>query len=486
MGARTARIETVERQRAATEFGRADYRVRLNKIICAISLGVCFWFSVPYYLPLKVDPDPIKAAANEAQAYEGNFTRQVAMPIVALFAVYMLWRLPKRGRFGGKLMIAGLLYVSWAIVSFTWSEDPSISMKRLVVFGIDAFFAYTVARVFSVLEMALWGFAATGTVGLISLYVDALQEKIFAPFDADYRFTGVMTANYQAMNLLVCVVCALTLLQRRPKWAVWLVPSMGVALTLMYLTRARLSTIICLLLMAIMLTRTLRQQMQPQTRALVMMAGLTVVVPALVYSVGRSGGGVAESAFMMGRTDTQNTSNLSNRAPLWAELMESVETRPWLGFGYEAFWAPERVEKVSADQGWMVPHAHNTYLDQTLSLGVIGAALYIAMLVGGMIVAWRRYFRHKTATDMLPAILLTWVVLTGVAESVPLDPYLPTMLAYACLVKMCMVEGSEAESDVWVGPEEIVGGLTPRVVEGAPATAQITRKRAEGYSRNVV
>ncbi|MES2393044.1 MAG: O-antigen ligase [Acidobacteriota bacterium] len=469
MGTRSSMVEReAELRKAETELGRADRRVRMIKIVCAIMLGVCFWYSVPYYLPLKVDPNPQIAAANEAQAYEGNFSRQVAMPIIFAIAAFLLWRLPKRGKIGGKLLIVTLLYVGWAMASFSWADEPAITAKRLVVFGIDAFFAYTIARVFSMMEMALWGFACTGIVGLISLYVDWLQEKIFAPFDPDYRFNGVMTANYQAMNLLVCVVCGLIVLHKKPRWAKWVFPALALALALMYLTRARTGTIVCLILMGIIVTRWMRRDVKPQTRAMVLIGALAVAVPAVIFVLGRDGGDAVQAVFMMGRKDTQNTSNLSNRAPLWAELMESVEDRPWTGFGYSGFWAPARVEKISADQGWMVPHAHNTYLDETLSLGLIGAALYIGMLFGAMVVAWKRYRRSNTEADLLPALLLTWIVLMSLTESIPLDPYLPSMLAYACIVKMCLAEGSEKESDVWLGPEEIVSGLNPKSLEGEP------------------
>lgn len=475
-----AGIAQAEEQRAAIELGRADHRIRLVKIACAILLGICFWYSVPYYLPLKVDPDPLKAAANEAQAYEGNFSRQVAMPIVFGIAAYMLYRLPRRGRIGGKLLLVSLAYVGWALVSFSWSEDPAITGKRLVVFLIDAFFAYTIARVYSTREIALWGYVATGTVALISLYVDTLQEHLFAPGNPDYRFMGVMTANAQAMNLLVCIFCGLTLCMRRPQWRRWIVPSLALAFGLLFLTRARVGTFLCLCLSAFMISRMTRRQMQPATRAMLVLATLMVAVPAGVYLVGRSPSGALTDVFMMGRKDTQNTSSLSNRAPLWSELMESVEDKPWLGFGYEAFWEPQRVEKVSADQGWMVPNAHNTFLDQALSLGVVGAVLYLGMMLGALVIAWKRYRRSGSESDLLPAALLTWLVLTSMAESAPLDPVLPTMLVYVCVVKMCLREGSEAESDLGLAPGEIISGLPPRDRERLSDGLEISALTATG------
>ena len=42
--------------------------------------------------------------------------------------------------------------------------------------------------------------------------------------------------------------------------------------------------------------------------------------------------------------------------------------------------------------------------------------------------------------------MITWLALTGLAESTPLDPYLPTMLAYACVVKMIFVAPEPAEA----------------------------------------
>ncbi|HEY4354137.1 MAG TPA: O-antigen ligase family protein [Acidobacteriaceae bacterium] len=455
------RLAVAERNRASNEFESQSFRVRLIKIVSAVLLGVCFWFSVPYYLPLKMDPDPKKAAANEAEAYEGNFSRQLAMPVIALAAAYLLWRLPKRGRFGSRLMPIAIMYVGWALLSASWSTDPSITIKRLVVFSINCFFAYTVARIFTVVEMSLFGFAQTGIVGLMSLYVDLFHEHNFAPFDPDYRFNGVMTANYQAMNLVVCMVCALTLLQRRPHWIKWIAPTIALGLGLVYLTRSRLGAVLGLIMLTIIGLRIAKKQLQPHARAMLVVASLTIVVPGLIYAVGRNGEQAAQSAFMMGRTDTENTSNLSNRAPLWAELMDSVRDRPIIGYGYEAFWTPARVERISADQGWMVPHAHDTYLDQTLSLGVVGMLLYVGMLLGGAITAWRRHRRNPSETSLYPAILLTWLALTGVAESVPLDPYLPTLLAYTCIVKMCMIEGSEGEADNLYG-DELIHGL-PRV-----------------------
>ena len=460
-----ARASAADERREASARERASAGVRRVKIACALALSVCFWFSVPYRPLVQGSEDLRQAAAQAAETNDGALSRQIALPLIAAIGAYMLWRLPRRGRLSGRLGQGVLLFCGWAALSVAWSESPSISAKRLVVFALDAFFAYALARTLSVMEMALWGFATSGAVALIALYVDAVQQGIFAPLDPEYRFAGVMQPNYQAMNLLVCILCGLTLLQYLPESARGvrrlIGVGLGVAAALMFLTRSRLSAAICLLLAAVTVVRWMRSRMAPQARALAVVAGLTIAVPVLIYAGGRNAGGAAQSVFMMGRPDVESTSSLSNRAPLWSELLESAEKRPLLGFGYGAFWTPERLQGISEDQGWIVPHAHNTYLDQVLSLGVVGALLYMAVLWSGCAVAWRRYLRRPEPAGLLAALLLTWIVLEGVAESVPLDPYLPTMLAYACLVKMCLAEGSEAESDAWLGDGQVIAEVAP-------------------------
>ncbi len=471
-------------QRAFVASERSSYTLRLCKILCAVALGVCFWFSVPYYLPLQLDPDPMKAAANEAAAYQGNTSRQLAMPAILMVSAYMLWRLPKRGRFtrASKLSYCALGYVGWAVASCAWSLDPAITRKRIVVFLINIFFIFVLARVASMLELALLGFVSTGAVGLISLVIDIAVQHSFAPFDADYRFMGVMTANFQAMNLLVCLLCGLTLAQSRPRWLLWMTPLLGLFSGLLFLTRARVGTFICLAMMIFISLRMAKRHLEPTRRALAISLALMFIFPGAVFALGKSGGGALTDVFMMGRKDTQNTASLSNRAPLWAELMDSVQQHPVLGAGFEAFWSPDRVEKISFDQGWMVPHAHNTYLDQTLSLGVVGALLYASTLIGGCVVAWKRYRRRPSERTLLPPLLLTWLGLLSLTESTPISPYLPTLIVYTCIAKLAMEEGSD-DSDA---PEITRGEVLPVISRSKRGrAAPIVGQRAGGSLPNM-
>jgi exopolysaccharide production protein ExoQ len=453
------RSARADQRRTLRWYEQACYRVRVLKIVLAFLLFVLFWAATPYYLPLVIDPDPAKAAANEAAAYAGNLSRQIAMPILTLVALFLLWRFRLRGRVKGHLIYVVWAYIVWTVASFAWSESPDTTDKRLIVFCMNLLLCYAFARVLSMLEIASLGMMICSLTAVASFIADAVVQGQFAPMDPSYRFQGVMTANYQAENLVVLILCALTLVQKRPRWLKPMAAWIGIVLVLLYLTRSRLSSIICIVLAAGMGIRIARTRLKVASRGVVYVAIAAIVVPSVVYLTFAQGESAAQGAFMMGRTDTENTSNLSNRAPLWAELWDTgVAYRPWLGYGYAGFWTPARVEKISYDQGWMVPHAHNTYLDQVLSIGIPGALLYIAALWGAALVAWRRNYRERTAESLLPAALLTWVALTGMAESVPVDPYLPTLLAYTCVMKMCLLPGSETQSEKAFDTEPILLG----------------------------
>jgi exopolysaccharide production protein ExoQ len=418
---------------------KAAAQMRRSKIFFGVLLAVLLWFSVPYSLPRHLpNAATAIATADNAEQFEGSLSRQLAVPAMGLIACYLLWRLPHRARLQGRLRWAVLAYVVLIAASALWSDDPALTVKRLTVFGTDCLFAYTLAVTTTAMELAVWAMCATFVTGIISLGADIFALKLFAPFDPDYRLTGVMTANYQAMNLLVCCLCTAVLMLRRPRWLPWLSVVLGVAFALLVLTRSRMATIIGLVLLIVVMLRVLRERVVPERRALVQLAALAAGLPLLVFIGGQDLRGAAQGAFMMGRSDTQNTASLSNRLPLWTELMLSVQQRPWLGFGYGAFWNQARAGQISSDQGWPVPNAHDTYLDQVIILGWPGGLLYTATVLCAVSIAWRRYRQAYTPADLLNALLLTWMALLSTAESTPLEPHLPTLMAYVALLRMCL------------------------------------------------
>lgn len=81
---------------------------------------------------------------------------------------------------------------------------------------------------------------------------------------------------------------------------------------------------------------------------------------------------------------------LNGRTQIWSYFIERGLTRPWLGFGYSAFWAvPEERYGVVVNTWYGsaatartslyagAGHAHSGWMDLFLSLGIIGLLLFI-------------------------------------------------------------------------------------------------------------
>ncbi|MDO9587599.1 MAG: O-antigen ligase [Brevundimonas sp.] len=77
--------------------------------------------------------------------------------------------------------------------------------------------------------------------------------------------------------------------------------------------------------------------------------------------------------------------SLTGRTDIWDSLMRKVADRPWTGYGYGAFWG--RIgESVPADwvrkeTGWLVPSAHNGWIDLLVQLGWPGTILVGTLMV---------------------------------------------------------------------------------------------------------
>ena len=280
--------QTAARHREASRFAVASSSLRRSKFWLALLFGVLFWFSVPYSLPRHLpSANAATQATDNAEQFDGAASRQIAVPILGLCACFMLWRYTVRGVLGGRLLLWVCLYVAWACTSTAWSEDPSLTAKRLVVFALDCLFTYALARTLTTLEMALGAMIATFTTGLLSVASDIFLVGTFSPGNADYRLQGVMAPNHQAMNLVACALCCVALMLRRPRWVPRLSVVLVLTLAMLWITRARIGTILCIVLLAIAFNKLLRDRVRPHLRATVLLLLLLAAGPLLVFVGGQ-------------------------------------------------------------------------------------------------------------------------------------------------------------------------------------------------------
>ena len=83
--------------------------------------------------------------------------------------------------------------------------------------------------------------------------------------------------------------------------------------------------------------------------------------------------------------------SLTGRTDIWASLMRRVAERPWTGYGYGAFWGrigeSPPADWVRKETGWIVPSAHNGWIDLLVQLGWPGAILVGAQLALAFVIS---------------------------------------------------------------------------------------------------
>lgn len=111
---------------------------------------------------------------------------------------------------------------------------------------------------------------------------------------------------------------------------------------------------------------------------------------------------------------------LTGRTKIWAAVMRQIDERPWQGFGYAAIWDETGpwgpLAWITHDAGFRAHHAHNSWLEQWLSLGVPGLAAWAGFFLQTLVANIVALYRSKGAYLALPFFVL--FSLTSLTESI--------------------------------------------------------------------
>ena len=404
------------------------------------AVAVCAVFFVgEHMLRTSVMEDYAPSLAEmEAAEAGGNTARRVAfLSLAGLGALGVLFGRAGRWRSGGATGAAMLAYAAWCGASVLWAEEPGVSGRRYAVFGLFLLGAGGLARRFTgeqVVRLALWCVGLHLAFGLAAEF----GLRAFRPWAADYRFSGTLHPNIQALQLAIGVVAAAVLAWRWPRRSALFAVVLAGLFVMLVLTKSRTGTFGLVLALA----GTLLMTSGPETKLLAAAGG--VFAAAAVY-MGLLFSGIdltdeARDAALMGRAEQQNT--LTGRLPIWESLNAHVAARPWLGYGYQGFWSQQRVYAISAEVGWAVSASHSGWYEAVLSTGLIGAALLAAVLLAGLARCaweWAAAVRSTGRGAALPAWLFGALLcgfLNCFLEALITDVRLAAFLLAVGLVKL--------------------------------------------------
>jgi exopolysaccharide production protein ExoQ len=110
---------------------------------------------------------------------------------------------------------------------------------------------------------------------------------------------------------------------------------------------------------------------------------------------------------------------LTGRSELWAAVLEMITKKPWLGYGYGAFWVEGNSDYSTVLQRiqWDAPNAHNGFLDVWLGLGMLGVLLFLIGFVINLLRAIYFIKLNQTSENLWLLVYFTFIILSNLTET---------------------------------------------------------------------
>lgn len=274
-----------------------------------------------------------------------------------------------------------ILFGGWVAVTVILSLDPGASIRRFVLSaGV-----ITVAATLMLLpktqnELMRWfsiaalGLLAACYLGLIlspnlsmHLATDAQEPALAGDWRGSFGHKN-MAAAVMVMVLFVGIYVA--------RSGAWLSGVAIVALTALFILKSGGKSSFALSLGVVGLTSLMTFIRPFWLRAVISLAPLVLLNLLTVGSV------VSDQLAEISKLLPVDSS-FTGRTDIWTFALQAAHARPWTGYGFAAFWGSDSVKNLPEGMEWAATaaHSHNGYLDSTLTMGLPGLALVIAVLV---------------------------------------------------------------------------------------------------------
>lgn len=262
-----------------------------------------------------------------------------------------------------------------AAASVLWSLDPIVSANAALRLGVTVAIGIYIGATFglaAITRMVFWVLF----VGIALSVLASLAGLDFAiMFDGKAR--GIFYHKNELANravILVAASLAFWIIEHRAR-----LPLVGILLGFVALVLARSATgfvtAVAVVGVAALLVALRGRALAIAFRCALIGAAATVFGALIVLS------GIDPVAAVLELLDRDPT--LTGRSLLWQAAWAQIEHRPWLGTGYDAFWAVAvdwRTLQVLKRMG-QVGHFHNTFLEVGVQLGAVGVVGAITTLV---------------------------------------------------------------------------------------------------------
>lgn len=306
-----------------------------------------------------------------------------------------------------------LLLVALAAASVLWSVQPASTLDGVFRFGASALLGLYLAVRFRVRDLLRIVVFALGAAAVLSVAAAVLVPSLGVGSGAHAgSWQGVFAhKNILGRTMALGAVSATLLLLEGARRRLPLAAMLLLFLSLVALSRS-LTAVVVLLTVAGLVPVYLTLQREIRVWV-VLVAGLLIASGSSIAFVLSNPEPIMAA---LGRD-----SSLTGRTVLWVALLDLAQQRPWLGYGYSAFWggsdAPSLV--LRSDVGWQAAHAHNGFLDLWLQLGLLGTLTFLLGALSVCRSGWRMARAEaRSPLATWPLVFASFLLLQNLTESV--------------------------------------------------------------------
>ena len=306
--------------------------------------------------------------SDESSSDGSPILRFLWLPIYGVAFAGALWKAREIAQVCLRLPFLMLLLAVCAL-SFLWSIDPGLTARRSFAILMTTLAGLFIGTRYS-WQTLLRGFAVAWLVVAIVSFLAAILVPAFGRMQDVH--VGAWQGLYFEKNQLgghmaraAIFAAFLAIMDGKYRWLWSGALALSIALVLLSTSKSSLLGLLVglgILAVGAWMKQGVRVGLLPLwlgVIAAILTGAVFVFAPDLVFQL------LGRDATLTGRTD------------IWFALADNIEERPWLGYGYGAFWAPESAPGNWLREAlqWDAPTAHNGWLEVTVALGLIGLIL---------------------------------------------------------------------------------------------------------------
>ncbi len=305
-----------------------------------------------------------------------------------------------------------LLLVGIAVFSFVWSYLPKKTLTRgIAIIGTTLFGIYLASRYTIKQQLELLGWMYGIAVIFSFVFIVAIPNWGIMSGIHEGRWRGIYNHKNTLGKVIVPGITVFLLLafnSKKYSWLFW----MGFSLAFILLVRSSSTTSLLngvSLIAASISFRIFRWRDNFMVPSTIVMASFGTIFYVIVSLT-------TEAILKALGKDT----TLTGRGDMWPYIFEMIGQKPFLGYGYGAFWYGPDTPSFYIWQatGWTPPNSHNGFLDLWLQIGLLGLLIY---LFGFLVITLPKAFywlrATRTSEGFWPLIYMTYMFLANISET---------------------------------------------------------------------